>query len=906
MKSKGDAPPGAVLIVAPTGRDAILAANTLAQVGIASAVCSNVAEVAARLCDETGAVLIEEEALTQRHTPQLLARLGEQAAWSDLPLLILTSGPAAEQASTRILKLFGAAANVTLLERPLGGVTLVSAAQTALRARRRQYQVRDLLDQREKLLASISDAFSALDHEWRYTYANKKVGELAGVPREQLIGQKIWDVFPDAVGTEFYARCHRAMEKREADHFEVYYEPWHRWLETRIYPTAEGIAVLRTDVTERKRQESLLRETTAKLQESEDRLRLAIEAANIGTFDYYPLTGELRFSDRAKAIFGASVEGEFDYRMYMQGFHPADKQLPGETVARLRSGAADRYEIEYRTIGLDDGQERWVGERGRAVRDVNGAIVRFVGTLVDFTERRSAEEALRVSEAQLRFVTDHAAAILIAHCDAQERYIFVNEPYARRFGLTRAEIVGRTVRQVIGDAAYATIEPYVKAALRGERVEFEVEVPYSTGSRWMGCRYVPDRGPSGSVRSFVAVVQDTTERKHAELLLQHAKQQAEEANRAKDQFLAMLSHELRTPLTPVLMTIASLRREPDLSDDLQRDLEVLQRNVELEALLIDDLLDLTRIAHGKLELHNDAADIHASLEHALKICAAELSGKDITVVRQFEAREHHCWGDAARLQQVFWNLVKNATKFTAHGGRVELRTRNDSEHRIIVEISDNGIGIEPELLPRIFDAFEQGGRMMTSQYGGLGLGLAIAKRVIDMHGGTVVATSGGRGQGAMFTVTLQAMETSLLEEPVVYLSGETSEDRTAELLLVEDHTDTARVLSRILERAGYHVAHAETIAAARELAASRGFDMVVSDLGLPDGTGLDLMRALQAEHGLRGIALSGFGTDEDRAASAAAGFAEHLTKPVDWPLLRDAIERLLVAKSREQAAPLAQ
>ena len=898
MNSEGEVPAGAVLIVAPTGRDAALAAGTLQQAGVLAAICANIGELAAHLCDETGAVLIEEEALTPRQIPHLLERLRQQPAWSDLPLLILTSGPGAEAASSRILSLFGSRANVTLLERPLGGLTLISAAQAALRARRRQHEVRELIAGREKLLASISDAFSALDHEWRYTYANEKVAELAGVPREQLIGRTIWEVFPDAVGTEFYVRCQRAMAMREADHFEVFYEPWQRWLETRIYPTAEGIAVLRTDITER-------RQTAARLKESEDRLRLAIEAANIGTFDYYPLTGELRFSNRAKAIFGAPPERVFEYATYLEALDPAFRDLPAQTVARLRSGEAERYEIEYRAIGLEDQQERWIAERGRAVRDEAGTIMRFVGTVLDITERRNAEEALRASETQLRFVTDHAAAMLIAHCDAEGRYIFVNEPYARRFGLTRSEVVGRTVRDVLGDTAYAIIEPHVTAALRGERVEFEVEVPYSTGNRWMACRYVPDRAPDGTVRSFVAVVQDTTERKHAELMLRRAKQQAEEANRAKDQFLAMLSHELRTPLTPVLMTIASLRRQPNLTDDLQRDLEVLQRNVELEALLIDDLLDLTRIAHGKLELHNDAADIHASLDHALNISSAELEGKDITVARHFEAREHHCWGDAARLQQVFWNLVKNAAKFTPHGGRVELRTRNDAAHRIIVEIIDNGIGIEPDVMPRIFDAFEQGGRITTTQYGGLGLGLAIAKRVIDMHGGSVVATSEGRGKGATFTVTFQAMETSLLDEPVVYLPGDHGEERSAELLLVEDHVDTARVLSRILQNSGYQVAHADTIGRARELADSRRFDLVVSDLGLPDGSGLDLMQSLREAHGLRGIALSGFGTDEDRAASRAAGFAEHLTKPVDWPLLRDAIERLLIAKSAEQTEPAA-
>ena len=374
MKSKAEVAAGAVLIVAPTGRDAALAARTLQQAGIASVVCGSVSELAAHVSDSAGAALIAEEALDSAQTPQLLERLRQQPPWSDLPLLVLTSGMGGEAASRRILKLFGTAANVTLLERPLGGLTLISAVKTALRARRRQHEMRELIEGREKLLASISDAFSALDHEWRYIYVNEKVAELAGVPRERLIGRNIWEVFPEAVGAEFYTRRHRAMEMRQPDQFEVYYEPWHRWLETRIYPTAGGIAVLRTDVTER-------RETAAKLKESEDRLRLAIEAANIGTFDYYPQTGELRFSGRAKAIFGASTQLEFAYETYLEGLHPDDRALPGQTVARLRAGESDRYEIEYRTIGIEDGQERWVGERGRAVRDEAGTIVRFIGTI---------------------------------------------------------------------------------------------------------------------------------------------------------------------------------------------------------------------------------------------------------------------------------------------------------------------------------------------------------------------------------------------------------------------------------------------------------------------------------------------------------------------------------------------
>jgi len=256
----------------------------------------------------------------------------------------------------------------------------------------------------------------------------------------------------------------------------------------------------------------------------------------------------------------------------------------------------------------------------------------------------------------------------------------------------------------------------------------------------------------GELRGAVTTFIDITERRQAQLALQKAKQEAEKANRAKDQFLAMLSHELRTPLTPVLMTIASLRGQTDISDELRRDLEVLQRNVELEALLIDDLLDLTRITNGKLELRLDGVDVHAELEHALNISEADVAAKNLSVTRRFKAPEHRCWADAARLQQVFWNLVKNAVKFTGPGGEIVVQTRNDSAHNIVVEFIDTGIGIAPELLPRIFDAFEQGGRSITGQYGGLGLGLAISKRVIDLHGGTITAHSEGTGRGARFAV----------------------------------------------------------------------------------------------------------------------------------------------------------
>jgi CheY-like chemotaxis protein/anti-sigma regulatory factor (Ser/Thr protein kinase) len=271
----------------------------------------------------------------------------------------------------------------------------------------------------------------------------------------------------------------------------------------------------------------------------------------------------------------------------------------------------------------------------------------------------------------------------------------------------------------------------------------------------------------------------------------------------------------------------------------------------------------------------------------------EVVGKKLSTTLDLAARRHHVRGDLARLQQVFWNLIKNAVKFTPNGGRIDIRTRNEEDHQILIEVADNGVGIATELQPRIFDAFEQGGRAVTTKFGGLGLGLAISKRVVDLHDGEISVHSAGHGQGATFTIRLKAMETSLLEGPAYLLDFETGAGGPAEILLVEDHEDTARVMQRILESAGYTVARASQIGEARALAQTRKFDLLISDVGLPDGTGLDLMRELRASGGISGIALSGFGTDEDLAASRAAGFADHLTKPIDWERLRKAIGRLL-------------
>ena len=349
------------------------------------------------------------------------------------------------------------------------------------------------------------------------------------------------------------------------------------------------------------------------------------------------------------------------------------------------------------------------------------------------------------------------------------------------------------------------------------------------------------------------------------------------SNLAKDQFLAMLSHELRTPLTPVLASALALESEPALPKDIHESLHMIRRNVELEARLIDDLLDLTRIDRGKVQLNFEVVDAHTLLQNALEICQAEIDRKHLRRLLNLGARKVHLRADPARLQQIFWNLINNAVKFTPSDGQISISTGNTSKGELHVEIADTGLGIEPESLQKIFDAFEQGGR---TKLGGLGLGLAISKALVEAHKGTISAQSAGRNKGSAFTLVFPTSEKAAAKiAPAI--SPELPEHQTMRILLVEDHEDSNRSLTNLLRRRGYHVQSALNFQSALDLSAKEEFDVLISDLALPDGNGIDLMQTLQSKRPVLGIALTGFGMANDIRKCREAGFRHHLVKPID-------------------------
>ncbi|HEX3855103.1 MAG TPA: ATP-binding protein [Polyangiaceae bacterium] len=459
-------------------------------------------------------------------------------------------------------------------------------------------------------------------------------------------------------------------------------------------------------------------------------------------------------------------------------------------------------------------------------------------------------------------------------------------------GFGRSYLIGSPLSSLVhGEDRRRLMDHLFACQPGGEPISCEVRFTTRDG------RHVPVRLSTriarGRPEGYTIALLDLREREAA--VAEHERLTASErearvASEAKDTFMAMLSHELRTPLTPVLAAASALVEVDGLPSDVRSALAIVQRNVVTEAQLIDDLLDLARISHGKLRVEKRPVDAHETVLEALETLTPELQAKNLQVARDLSAPQHWVNGDATRLKQVFWNLFRNALKFTEEGGQLGIRSWNH-EGNLLLEVSDNGRGIDADTLPRLFKPFEQGRDDSSTGVKGLGLGLPICRGILEQHGATIVASSQGPGKGARFVIEIEAIEPPTLAPRSTPPSTPAPPSRAVRVLLVEDHEDTAEIFELLLRRGGYEVRVANSLQSA--LAVDREeFDVLLSDVGLTDGSGLDLMRTLRKTGKVKGIALSGYGTEEDVRASREAGFAAHITKPVNFGALLEAIASL--------------
>jgi len=579
---------------------------------------------------------------------------------------------------------------------------------------------------------------------------------------------------------------------------------------------------------------------------------------------------------------------------------PSAPEYPRQTVAHglgLGSGYGFPILLGGEVHGVFEFFAAGTAEPREEIVETMDAVGRQIA---QFVERKRAEMALRESEERYRTVAETASdAILIV--DDESRIIFANRAVEAVFGFRSDELAGADLRQLMPD--------YRRTL--GERNTRPLDGAPGRAAVWSGVE-LPGRHRSGqtipleiSSGEFVrdgrhyatAIVRDITDRKSAERDLKHAKEQAEAASAAKDQFLAVLSHELRTPLTPVLTLVQFLESTTEPPEDIRSIFTMIRRNIELEARLIDDLLDLTRITRGKLHLDIEMVDAHSLIRNVADICREDIALRNQTLDLELDARSHRIKADPARLQQVFWNLLQNAVKFTPEGGAITVRSCNPTDGELEVDVCDTGIGLEQEQLARVFNPFEQAEQSISRRFGGLGLGLSISRTIVEMHGGTIGVESDGLNRGATFSVRLATGDDAVEPSAAAAPDRGTDEQIPRRILLVDDHADTSSVMKLLLERRGYSVDTAWDVASGLEHARTREYDLLISDIGLPDGSGLDLMRAIRAFKPLPGIALSGFGMEDDIRRSHEAGFSEHLIKPVNFQALQDAIQRVLDKRS---------
>jgi hypothetical protein len=457
------------------------------------------------------------------------------------------------------------------------------------------------------------------------------------------------------------------------------------------------------------------------------------------------------------------------------------------------------------------------------------------------------------------------------------------------FGYTAGEIIGQP-NNILVPPDRREEEPRILELLKADqRVDhFETtRIAQSGRNVDVAVTISPIKDVGGRMIAFSTSTRDITAQKTMQRELHLAKESAEAANKAKDHFLSVLSHELRTPLTPVLAEISYLETQLGLPPEFLQHIGMIRRNLDLEARLVDDLLDLTRIRRQKICLHYEAVDVHKILRNAIEMVQSVIDSKSIDAAIALQANRHDVWGDPDRLQQIFLNLLSNAAKFTPRKGLIAVRTSNVDSNRVRIEVRDNGIGIESDMVSRLFNAFEQTER--TRRFGGLGLGLSIAKSLVELHRGTITAVSEGPDLGAIFAVEL---ETVIPPEPVLAPEMVENAQARCRILFVEDHEDTRRVMEQLLKHIGCTVVSAGGVQEALVIGESEPFDLLVTDLGLPDGSGIQIMENLKLRKKIRGIALSGLGLDEDLRRTQEAGFEMHLIKPISFDTLKEAIIRM--------------
>ena len=594
------------------------------------------------------------------------------------------------------------------------------------------------------------------------------------------------------------------------------------------------------------------------------------------------------YNEAAVKLWGRTVEiGKDMWCGSYKIFRPDGRPLPLDEcpmAITLREGRAVRgQEI---IVERPDGTRRNVLPYPDPIRDGSGRIIGATNMLLDITETKRAEAGLR----QLAAIVESSEDAIISK-NLNSIITSWNQGAKRLFGYEAEEVIGRSITILMPPDRWNEEPQILDRIRRGERMEhYETIRQRKDGTLIeISLTVSPIRDAEGKVVGVSKIVRDITAQKKVERELAEAHSEVLAASRAKDDFMAALSHELRTPLNPVLLLASDSARDRSLPPEVRERFETIRTNIEVEANLIDDLLDITRISHGKLSLNLADVNVNTLLKAAMETTRSEFVQKQIEVTTRLAGGNIWIKADPIRVQQVFWNILKNAAKFTPRGGKVQITTMiSESDEKACIRVTDTGIGLTPQEINSIFNAFSQGEHAANGnsrRFGGLGLGLTISRMLVELHEGTLRASSEGRGQGATFTIELPLLPDRVAVS--IPPNGQPDDSALAALspsgmriLLVEDHAPTREVLTQLLIRRRHDVLPAISLQEARCIAGREKVDLVISDIGLPDGDGYTLMAELKQNFGLRGIALTGYGMEQDVIRGRTAGFVGHLIKPI--------------------------
>jgi PAS domain S-box-containing protein len=645
-----------------------------------------------------------------------------------------------------------------------------------------------------------------------------------------------------------------------------------------IYVSANALLILLVERVRRASRAAQRRERAARQSETASAaqralLAAALESVDAGVHSWDPGSGEAQWDGRFRALFGFLPEQPAVQSALLERVHSADRARLEAAIATASVVAGPRrYSVEYRIHRGVDGALRWVAGTGFAVFE-NDRLVRFVGTVRDITDHKRVENALRESEE--RFATLAEGTSVLLWVNGPDGHEFVNRAYLDFVGVeSDSEVSGNDWTRFVHPADRDEyLNAYQRAFATQSRFTAEFRFRRHDGEyRWMRADATPRFGDDGELEGYVGATVDITERRDAEDALRAA-------DRHKDEFLAMLAHELRNPLAPIrnASEVLALRYSGD--PQAAAPLAMLRRQSDHLARLLDDLLDVTRIAQGRITLKQEPIEIGAVVEQAIETVTSFAEAKSQTIRVNREAAPLYVSGDRARLVQTLTNVLQNAVKFTGDRGEIIVALR-DAGPDLELTVRDNGIGIPPDLLPRVFDLFVQSERTPDRSQGGLGIGLSVVKRLVEMHGGAVAVDSQGNGRGTTVTIRLPR-----IEAPASEVSAPAAVSAARRVLIVDDSADAADSLAMLLELEGHEVTTAYSATAGLEVAERLQPDVAFIDIGLPQMDGYEVARRLRASNQgreIRLVALTGYGQPEDRDEARRAGFDHHLVKPADW------------------------